>query len=213
MTNASMAEACAPAPAADAPAAGLRLFRPRDPLVALGLAVNHLMSKPAFAQQRFGAWARVLVGQINRGHCCFVLDPANNVVGFLGWAFASEDAAEAWLEGRKSFADEGSPGGDCMIINGWAADTAAVNRILHNAARRAARGKRFVFFKRFYGSGTVRRMRMPVNAVVGRNQGPSLADPGRDGPAQTPAVRPRQGSGIGCALTSLIPDPRRHAAP
>ena len=47
----------------------LRLFRPDSPpAVALGLAVNHLMTKPAFAQLSFGDWSRILVGQINRKH-------------------------------------------------------------------------------------------------------------------------------------------------
>jgi hypothetical protein len=52
----------------------LRLFRPESPTVALGLAVSHLMTKPAFAQLKFGDWSRVLVGQINRKHYRFVLD-------------------------------------------------------------------------------------------------------------------------------------------
>ena len=48
-----------------------RLYRPNQPLMALGLAVNYLMTKPAFANLRFGEWARVLIGQINRGHYAF----------------------------------------------------------------------------------------------------------------------------------------------
>jgi hypothetical protein len=41
--------------------ANLRVFRPKNPYVALGLAVNHLMTKPAFANLRFGDWSRILV--------------------------------------------------------------------------------------------------------------------------------------------------------
>ena len=52
---------------ANAPA-DLRLFRPGSPYVALGLVVNHLLTKPAFANLRFGDWSRILVGQINRRH-------------------------------------------------------------------------------------------------------------------------------------------------
>jgi hypothetical protein len=37
-----------------APRGDLRVFRPENPYVALGLAVNHLMTKPAFANLRFG---------------------------------------------------------------------------------------------------------------------------------------------------------------
>ena len=43
----------------------LKVFRPQNPYVALGLAVNHLMTKPAFANLRFGDWSRILTGQIN----------------------------------------------------------------------------------------------------------------------------------------------------
>ena len=51
-----------------APRPDLKVFRPQSPYVALGLAVNHLMTKPAFANLRFGDWSRILVGQINRKH-------------------------------------------------------------------------------------------------------------------------------------------------
>ena len=47
---------------------------PSSRSVALGLAVDHLMSKPAFASLPFGEWSRVLVGQINRGHYVFAVD-------------------------------------------------------------------------------------------------------------------------------------------
>jgi len=79
------ATASNPAGAA-APRPGLRLFRPESPYVALGLAVSHLMTKPAFANLRFGDWSRVLVGQINRKHYAFAVDDKNQIQGFLGWA-------------------------------------------------------------------------------------------------------------------------------
>jgi hypothetical protein len=34
---------------------------PNSPYVALGLAVDHLMTKPAFSGLRFGEWSRILV--------------------------------------------------------------------------------------------------------------------------------------------------------
>jgi hypothetical protein len=49
----------------------LRIVQPDNPAAALGMAVNHLMMKPAFANLRFGDWSRILVGQINRRHFCF----------------------------------------------------------------------------------------------------------------------------------------------
>lgn len=80
--------------------AGLRLFQPKDPHVALGLAVTHLMVKSVYANLRFGDWSRILVGQINRRHYCFALYEHNQVQGFLGWALSTRDKAEAWLTGR-----------------------------------------------------------------------------------------------------------------
>jgi hypothetical protein len=41
-----------------APPPDLKVFRPQSPFVALGLAVNHLMTKPAFANLRFGDFKR-----------------------------------------------------------------------------------------------------------------------------------------------------------
>ena len=64
----------------------LRIFKPASPTAALGLAVSHLMIKPAFANLKFGDWSRILVGQINRGHYCFAVDADNQVQGFMGWA-------------------------------------------------------------------------------------------------------------------------------
>ena len=47
-----------------APRADLKAFRTHNPYVALGLAVSHLMTKPAFANLRFGDWSRILTGQM-----------------------------------------------------------------------------------------------------------------------------------------------------
>ena len=49
-------ETTAPVP----PETDLKIFRPQNPYVALGLAVSHLMTKPAFAHLRFGDWSRIL---------------------------------------------------------------------------------------------------------------------------------------------------------
>ena len=72
-----------------------RLFRPDKPTTALGLAVSYLMTKPAFANLKFGEWSRVLVGQINRGHYCFALGSENRVHGFAGWALTTRSGALA----------------------------------------------------------------------------------------------------------------------
>ena len=143
-----------------APRPDLKLFRPESPYVALGLAVNHLMTKPAFANLKFGDWSRILVGQINRKHYCFVLDERNQVQGFVGWALTTQEHAEAWVEGRGAFSFEDSQAGDCIIFNAWAANSLKVNRFLLGEARKVIAGKDTVYFKRFYKDGSVRPARL-----------------------------------------------------
>lgn len=152
-----------------APVPELRLFRPDSPYVALGLAVNHLMTKPAFAALRFGEWSRILVGQINRKHYYFAIDRKNQVQGFMGWAATSKDNAEAWVEGRRNFSFEESLDGDCLVFNAWAASSGKVNRFLLAAARQVMQGKDTVYFKRHYPDGSTRPSRVRVNDFVGRH--------------------------------------------
>jgi hemolysin-activating ACP:hemolysin acyltransferase len=154
---------------ADAALQAFRLFRPENPVIALGLAVNHLMSKPAFAQLRFGGWSRILAGQINRKHYWFVLDARNQIQGFLGWALASKDQAEAWVESRVSVSFEDSRDGDCIIFNAWAASAPGVNRVLLDAARQEMRGRDTVYFKRYYKDGTTRPARLKVTDFIDRH--------------------------------------------
>jgi len=150
----------------DKATAPLRLFKPASATAALGLAVSHLMTKPAFANLKFGEWSRILVGQINRGHYCFALDADNQVQGFMGWALATRDHAEGWVEGHRPLTFADSQGGDCMIINAWSANSTKVTRFLLREARRIARDKSAVYFKRHYKDGTTRPARVEINAFV-----------------------------------------------
>jgi hemolysin-activating ACP:hemolysin acyltransferase len=147
----------------------LRLFRPESTSAALGLVVNHLMTKPAFARLRFGDWSRILVGQINRKHYAFVVDGKNQIQGFLGWALTSKEKAEAWVEGRGDFSYEESVEGDCLIFNAWSASSLAVNRFLVSQARKIMAGKEMVYFKRHYKDGSTRPARLRVNDFVAQH--------------------------------------------
>lgn len=151
---------------AQRPPAGLRLFRPDNPALALGLAVSHMMTKPAFARLRFGEWSRVLVGQINRRHFHFVLDEKGRAVGFLGWAYTSLAKAEAWVEDRGTFSDDEARDGPGVIFNAWSADSAEVTPVLLEAARRAAVGHEMIYFKRYYKDGRSRPVRLGVTAFI-----------------------------------------------
>jgi hemolysin-activating ACP:hemolysin acyltransferase len=153
------------------PHPGFRLFRPENPYVALGLAVNHLITKPAFAALRFGEWSRVLVGQTNRRHSCFAVDANNCIQGFIGWAETSKEKAEAWLERDRALSFEDSLHGDCIIFNAWSANTPRVNRFLICEARKIIAGKAAVYFKRYYKDGRIRRARLRVNDFVTHHVG------------------------------------------
>jgi hemolysin-activating ACP:hemolysin acyltransferase len=166
----SPAETTAPtaptAPAAPAAVPELRVARPDNPYAALGMAVNHLMTKPAFAALRFGDWARILVGQINRKHFLFAIDARNQVQGFMGWAITTRDKAEAWVEGHGGLSYDDSHEGDCIIFNAWAANSGRVNRFLVGEARKVIQGKDTVYFKRHYKDGSTRPARLKVNEFV-----------------------------------------------
>jgi hemolysin-activating ACP:hemolysin acyltransferase len=148
------------------PRPALRAFRPDNAYVALGLAVSHLMTKPAFAQLRFGDWSRILVGQINRKHFLFAIDASNQVQGFLGWALTSKEKAEAWVEGRGGLSFDDSLDGDCVVFNAFAAGSPKVKRFLVDEARKVVQGKDTMYFKRHYKDGSTRPVRLGVNAFV-----------------------------------------------
>jgi hemolysin-activating ACP:hemolysin acyltransferase len=147
----------------------LRVFQPENACMALGLAVSHLMTKPAFAKLRFGHWSRILVGQVNRKHYCFVVDARNEIQGFMGWAVTTKENAEAWLEGRGDFSSEESLDGNCVVFNAWSANSLKVNRYLLDVARKVINGKDMVCFKRYYNDGSTRPARLSVNEFVARH--------------------------------------------
>jgi len=149
-----------------APAPALRIVKPDSPAAALGLAVSHLMTKPAFAKLQFGDWSRILVGQINRKHFCFAVDGAGQVQGFMGWALASEEHANAWAEGSRALTFEDSRQGDCVVVNAFSANSTRVTRFLIDEARRAFKDKMAIYFKRHYKDGTTRVARVPINEFV-----------------------------------------------
>ncbi|MBX9774265.1 MAG: toxin-activating lysine-acyltransferase [Xanthobacteraceae bacterium] len=142
------------------------MFRPEYPAAALGLAVSHLMTKPAFARLAFGDWSRILVGQINRKHYCFVVDGSGQVQGFMGWALANEEHAKAWADGRRPLTFEDSRSGDHVVVNAFSANSTRVTRFLIDEARRVFKDKSALYFKRHYKDGTTRIVRVPVNEFI-----------------------------------------------
>jgi hemolysin-activating ACP:hemolysin acyltransferase len=154
-------------PGISADSFGLRLFRPAQSVTALGLAVDHLMTKPAFASLPFGEWSRILVGQINRGHYVFAVDSTDRIQGFVGWGLITRTKAEAWVEGRYVLSYTDCLEGDCVIFNAWSANSTSVHRFLVDAARKLVMDRETVYFRRHYKDGSWRPVRLKVNDFVG----------------------------------------------
>ena len=139
---------------------GLSLWKPSEPAAALGLAVEFLMKEPVFARLPFGDWSQVLIGQINRGHFCFVVDARRRVQGFLGWAFTHERLAEQWVEGRASLSDEDCREGDCVVINAWAAASTDAHRLLIDEGLKLFGRKLRIYARRYNIRGEPRPLRI-----------------------------------------------------
>jgi hemolysin-activating ACP:hemolysin acyltransferase len=141
-------------------------WRPEDMAAALGLTVDYLSRKPAFARLQFGEWSQVLRYQVARERFFFVVDQTRTVQGFLGWALTREDLAAKWLDGRVRVRDDECLEGDRVIINAFAAESRDAKRFIVNSMRELFANKGALYFKRYYRDGRTRPMRLNVNDFV-----------------------------------------------
>jgi hemolysin-activating ACP:hemolysin acyltransferase len=137
-------------------------WRPTSEAAALGLAVEYLSVKPAFAALSFGDWSRTLFWQAVRKHYIFVVDAERRIAGFLGWALTDAALAEQWLEGRQALANDECLEGDSVIINAWAADGPLAQSFLLKAAANLFGGCRNCYFKRHYPGGRERAICLKI---------------------------------------------------
>ncbi|HZZ63594.1 MAG TPA: hypothetical protein VFE63_20905 [Roseiarcus sp.] len=144
----------------------LTAWRPKDPAAALGLAVEFLSKKPAFAKLQFGEWSQVLFYQVACGHFFFVVNQHRRVRGFLGWALTPQALAEQWVEGRAGLRNDECRDVDCVIVNAFAADTPGANRFIVDTMRKLFANKRTLYFKRHYPDGRTRPTRLSANEFV-----------------------------------------------
>lgn len=119
----------------------------------MGLMMGH----PAFANRSFGGIARLIAGHVNRNHY-YILFRDGQPTGFVGWAFAPEAAARAWLDGDGTQIGEGHDGrtGDCVLFNIWVTDGAQMNSQLVRLLRAEFHDKRALMARRLYGDGRIR---------------------------------------------------------
>lgn len=150
----------------DALSHNLRLFQPRNAVIALGLTVNYLMKKAPFDRLPFGDWSRILVGQIDRGHYRFVVGANNQIQGFAGWGLPSKENAEAWLAGGCELSNADCIDGDCIVFNVWTAHSLNVHRFMVDRARELIKDRQTVYFRRFYSDGRVRPVRLNVTEFI-----------------------------------------------
>jgi Flp pilus assembly protein TadD/hemolysin-activating ACP:hemolysin acyltransferase len=142
----------------------LTAWRPNSPAASLGLAVEYLSKKPAFAKLLFGEWSQTLFYQVARGHYFFVIDRNRRIRGFLGWALTDQRRAELWLEGRSGLSNSDCLEGDSVIINAWSADATGVNAFIREAMHKLFAHRRALYFKRHYPDGRERPVRLTIPA-------------------------------------------------
>ena len=133
--------------------------RLKSPDAALAVMVQLSLKAPAFAEQRFGTWARVLIGQVNRGHYVILLDDGQPV-GFGGWFPARRRDAEAWLAGHDDIPVAPETEADCAVINGFMAPSPEATRFLRDAMLDHGRKLGTLYGKRVLKDGRRRLARV-----------------------------------------------------
>jgi hemolysin-activating ACP:hemolysin acyltransferase len=141
-----------------------RATRERNPFAACGRTVSYLMNIPNLARLPFGQLTKLVVGQINRGHYFFVVDPSSVTCGYCGWTQATHAQADAWLEKNVEVASEHALDGPVCVINLWQASSAKANTVIIAALRTMLNpSTELVVAKRFYPNGDIRPVRLPIS--------------------------------------------------
>jgi hemolysin-activating ACP:hemolysin acyltransferase len=144
---------------AAAPRGGLHVFRMASPEMALSVMVQLSVPAPAFATQRFGSWARVLIGQVNRGDY-LILAHNGQPVGFAGWFASRKVDAEAWLEREEDIPVAPPAEADCAVMNAFMAPSPDAARYLREAFLAQIPTLAMIYAKRVKG-GKRRLARVP----------------------------------------------------
>ncbi len=134
-------------------------LQPASPDAALAMLVQLSLRAPAFAGQRFGTWARVLIGQVNRRHYVILLEDGRPV-GFGGWFPARRAEAEAWLTGNADLPAAPEAEADCAVVNAFMAPSPEATRFLRDAMLRHGRHLGTLYGKRVLKGGRRRLVRL-----------------------------------------------------
>jgi hypothetical protein len=151
-------------PQSSQPGPAYRATRDRNPFAACGRTVSYLMNIPNLARLPFGQLAKLVVGQINRGHYFFVVDPSSAICGYCGWTQATHAEADAWLEKNIEVGSVHSKDGPVSVINVWQASSPSANAVIIGALRTMLHpATELVVARRFYPDGTIRPVRLPLS--------------------------------------------------
>lgn len=135
------------------------LARDTDPYAALGRAAMLLMAHDSFGTLPFRQVTALLAGQVNRGHYLFVSRNGQQT-GFVGWAFCSEAAGEAWITTHDTRLIGDGRGGACVAFNSWLTDGQDMNSFLVGQLRELFRDKSLLVARRRYADGRSRPVRL-----------------------------------------------------
>lgn len=137
----------------------LRTGQLATPEAALAVLVQLSLKAPAFVGLRFGTWARVLIGQVNRGHYLILFED-DRPAGFGGWFPARRTEAEAWLTGNADIPVSPEAEADCAIVNAFMAPSPVATRVLRDAMLDRGRGFGTLYGKRVLPDGRRRLVRL-----------------------------------------------------
>jgi hypothetical protein len=122
----------------------LKVWKPEDSRLSLGIVVDVLRRERVFAKLNFGEWTNVLSTTIESGTNIFIVDDNFIIYGILGWC-AYNDAA---------------------FINYWCAKSSNANKFLIKTARSLFISYKSLYFNRFYTNKPPRPVRLSVNQFV-----------------------------------------------
>ena len=132
--------------------AKMSAWRPQNPAISLGLAVEYLRKKPAFARLAFGEWSQVL---LVRSIADIIISSWININEFTVFWLGPDAGTPGGGMGRRPLRAAGRAVShrDCVIFNAWAADSQRVHRFMVDTGRKIIEGKRTLYFKRHYPDG------------------------------------------------------------
>ena len=140
------------------------LVRDPNPYAAVGRAAGMLQPFRNFALMPFGQVNALIIGAVNRGHYHYLLKDGQPA-GFFAWAFASQEAAELWLEKKDPSLIGDGKTGDCVVFNIWHIDKSLhgdfdLQAFLIRSFRDLFADKKELLARRVYPDGRVKPIRI-----------------------------------------------------